>query len=620
MLNNLPAQVSSSKHNLSVFGTGTIKATTEQEVCKFCHIPHRASPEVPLWDHTMSSVSYSQYTSTTFASSYQIQYPNVTSKLCLSCHDGTIAIGAISEGTIPISGGALLDPDQSFSSGATSNLGGNTGSVLTDDHPISIIFNTSKSSHYTTTGKTDPISCTSCHDPHTETTDATTKKFLNQTNANSALCLKCHTPPYWSTNPSIHQSSTKTLPTGWSHNGYTSVAANGCENCHKPHSASSTAQLTKAVEQTTCEGCHKGTTNGGITSKNVSNQTGGPYAKTYRHPTYQTDLKHTPLNASPVTNSPTENSMTMSNPNRHAECSDCHNPHSARSGLHTLKTNTVSNVLSGTWGMEPSVVTKWTQPTTFTRIDPTTKEYQICMKCHSYYGLGSAPNGVTTIIGPSGTNITDQAMEYNVNNYAAHSVVVGLNNQTGSYTPKTLVANQMTTAWNSVGTQTMYCTDCHGNDQTTSASVPQGPHGSYYKYMLAGTAKYWPQNATGGLWSLNDVRNNRNSWQTNLFCVNCHPLYTGGTFKNNVHAKSNHQGSSVKCITCHVVVPHGSKRSRLIGYASEPSPYNYLGAGAYDKLIVVGFRKASGPNNYSESNCTFNSGQCHGTQTNTYDP
>ncbi|MEK9137928.1 MAG: cytochrome C, partial [Bacteroidota bacterium] len=102
-------------------------------------------------------------------------------------------------------------------------------------------------------------------------------------------------------------------------------------------------------------------------------------------------------------------------------------------------------------------------------------------------------------------------------------------------------------------------------------------------------------------------------------CVNCHPLYSGGQWRNEVHQKGDHQGSNVYCITCHVVVPHGSKRSRLIGYATDPSPYNYNGAGTYAKLVVRGFRKASGPFNYSENNCTMNS-VCHGTQSNTYDP
>jgi len=57
---------------------------------------------------------------------------------------------------------------------------------------------------------------------------------------------------------------------------------------------------------------------------------------------------------------------------------------------------------------------------------------------------------------------------------------------------------------------------------------PQGPHGSDYRFMLTGDAKYWPENASGDLWSLNDIDRNLNNWQDDLFCVNCHPVSRGG--------------------------------------------------------------------------------------------
>ena len=622
----LKAQIAATRHNLSVSGPGAIKADTEQEICKFCHIPHRATPAVPLWDHTLSSVSYAQYTSSTSTATYETQYPGASSKLCLSCHDGTIAIGSTTRGLISVAGGTLLDADQSLAAAAGSNLGGVSGAALTDDHPISIgtpHFTASQYAcngcHYPRPSDIVPMECVRCHDPHTESNDPVTRKFLVQSNANSALCRTCHNKAYWATNPSIHESSTKTVPAGLSHTNYTTVASNGCESCHKPHTAAGPSRLLKAIEEMTCERCHSGTANGGITEKNVSGTSGGPFAKVYRHPTYGIGEKHRPVNASPVTYSPTEQPADLSMPNRHAECFDCHNAHAATSGLHTVKSNLVSNVLSGVWGLEPTGVMNWTQPTAFVRIDPATREYQVCMKCHSYYGLGSAPTGVTTIIGPSGTSITDQAMEFNINNYSAHPVVVGLNSQTGSYAPAALTSSQLSAAWNSPGAQTMYCSDCHGNDQPTSATVPQGPHGSNYRFLLAGTAKYWPTNASGGLWSLDDIKNNRNAWQNTLFCVNCHPLFSGMRFENEVHQKGMHQSSATKCITCHIVVPHGSKRSRLIGYASDVRPYNYSGAGTYEKLVITGFRKATGPNSYSRSNCSMNS-VCHGTQSNIYDP
>lgn len=628
------SQILQSKHNLSVSGPGTIKASSEQEVCKFCHLPHRNVKVVPLWDHNLSSVNYSQYTSSTFSASYKAQYPNLSSKLCLSCHDGTIAIGSTSTGSISVSGAGKLDPDQSLSSSATSNIGGSGGGNLIDDHPISIglpHFNANQYNcigcHYPRPNNKVPMECARCHDPHNESKDVVTKKFLKKSNSSSALCLDCHRKTYWVTNPSIHQSSTKSLPVGWSHNGYTTVATAGCESCHKLHSANSPARLLKENEQTMCEACHKGSTNGGITEKNVSASSGGPFIKLYKHPTYLVDNKHRPVNASPVTNSPSESSADMNTPNRHAECGDCHNPHAAKSGLHTVKTNTTSNVLSGVWGLESTDVSKGMQPTSFTRIDPAAKEYQICFKCHSYYGLGTTTTGVTTIIGPSGTNITDQAMEYNVNNFSAHPVKVGSSSQTGSYSPKNLVSLQMSTTWNSVGTQTMHCSDCHGNDDT-SPTAAQGPHGSNAKFILKGPRRYWPYSASGKLWTLGDTWYNTNNWQNDLFCVNCHPIFTTGDHFNDAHNAQNHNNltftidgvnyQGIPCVSCHLVIPHGGKRSRLIAYgygSTSPDVPPYIIN--QNTALLIGFKKAATPiNGYTTLSCYSSFNQCHPHSTN----
>jgi predicted CXXCH cytochrome family protein len=623
------SQILQSKHNLSVTGPGTIKASSEQEICKFCHLPHRNVKVVPLWDHTLSSVTYSQYTSSTFTASYQSQYPNLSSKLCLSCHDGTIAIGSMSTGVISVSGSGKLDPDQSLSASTGSNIGGAAGGNLSDDHPISIGLPHFNANQYNCSGchdvhlnTSDEVGCTKCHDPHNEAKDPVTKKFLRKSNSSSTLCLDCHKKAYWSTNPSVHQTSTKTLPVGWSHNGYTTVTTAGCESCHKPHSANSPARLLKGNEQVLCEACHKGTTNGGITEKNVSASSGGPFIKLYKHPTYSVDNKHRPVNASPATNSPTESSADLSTPNRHAECGDCHNPHAAKSGLHTVQTNTTSNVLSGVWGLEPTDVNNWMQPTSFTRIDPASKEYQICFKCHSYYGLGTTTTGVTTIIGPSGSNITDQAKEYNVNNFSAHPVKVGSSSQTGSYSPKNLLSSQMSTTWSSVGSQTMYCSDCHGNDDT-SPTAAQGPHGSNAKFILKGPRRYWPYNASGKLWTLGDTWYNTNNWQNDLFCVNCHPLFKTGDYFNDVHNAQNHNdynftidGANYKgipCVSCHLVIPHGGKRSRLIAYgygSTSPDVQPYIIN--QNTALVKGFKKAATPiNGYTTRNCYSSFNQCH---------
>ena len=43
----------SSKHNMSSWGPGEVKALTEDQVCIFCHTPHNATPLTPLWNRAI---------------------------------------------------------------------------------------------------------------------------------------------------------------------------------------------------------------------------------------------------------------------------------------------------------------------------------------------------------------------------------------------------------------------------------------------------------------------------------------------------------------------------------------------------------------------------------------
>ncbi len=438
-------------------------------------------------------------------------------------------------------------------------------------------------------------------------------------------------------NNSIHYSSGNML---WSPDpvppGPPLDDAGNCHNCHNPHGYDDGGGLIpnmlfardsktgdSPAYEMGCEACHDGTQGGAF--KNVKAQLN----KTYSHPTHRFNNRH----VLPETGR-SEGGSSFGPANRHAECVDCHNPHALGStgSTHTPPGNAVSGALKNVWGVAPSWPSIWTQPKIFTVRRPpaypdgSSKEYQICFKCHSYYGLGSLTNAVSSIIGPSGVNITDQAWEFNRNNKSAHSVVVTLNNQTGSYSPKALASSQMSPPWTNVGNQTMYCSDCHGADNEGSGA--KGPHGSNVKFMLKGAYKYWPARNDGQLWRLSD-KNNFTSYG-GLFCKNCHPVYDG-TWKNNVHSQTGGGGrggsgghQDQPCVACHVAVPHGSKRSRLIGYSSDPAPYNYNG----NTLKVTGFRKAGGPFSYSGmpknstgNNCaTAGVSGCHGSSISGADP
>src|SRR5678815_582510 len=121
-----------SAQNLSASGPGQIRAVSEQQVCIFCHTPHNAAPIQPLWNRSLPLSAYTVYSSTSLQA--KPGQPTGSSKLCLSCHDGTIALGSVlsREQPIAMAGGVTTLPP-----GAT-----NLGTDLSDDHPISFRYDT----------------------------------------------------------------------------------------------------------------------------------------------------------------------------------------------------------------------------------------------------------------------------------------------------------------------------------------------------------------------------------------------------------------------------------------------------------------------------------------------
>jgi predicted CXXCH cytochrome family protein len=191
------AGISGTSHDLSG------KAwNTSGEICIVCHTPHNApgGAGAPLWNHEITAVTdYAVYTSGTLTATDADQ-PGPTSLLCLSCHDGTVAVDAFGGSA----GGA-----QTISAGAAY-----VGQDLSDDHPIGFTYDatlvgldpglrdptTTAANIPTRPGNinvrmlfgatNDQMECASCHDPHA--TQAGVTNFLRKSNATSALCLTCH--------------------------------------------------------------------------------------------------------------------------------------------------------------------------------------------------------------------------------------------------------------------------------------------------------------------------------------------------------------------------------------------------------------------------------------------
>ncbi|MFG0286304.1 MAG: cytochrome c3 family protein [Phycisphaerales bacterium JB039] len=179
------AQITGSGHDFTSSGW------SRGEICLPCHTPHNAMPGLPrLWNHELTTATYTMHAgSGTAADNF-----DVASRLCLSCHDGTVALDSFGGQT----GGVFI-------SGKA-----NLGTDLTDDHPVGTdglyppdpkpswwdgAFLASPTVRLYTwtdpgTGTGYPsVGCRSCHDPHAR---GGYPYMLVKSNVGSALCLSCH--------------------------------------------------------------------------------------------------------------------------------------------------------------------------------------------------------------------------------------------------------------------------------------------------------------------------------------------------------------------------------------------------------------------------------------------
>ncbi len=778
------SDIRNTKHNLSANPSDVnrnVQASDNREICVFCHTPHAANPnQGPLWNRQLSSATYDTYNSGSLDATGEgvaLDQPNGISKLCLSCHDGTIAIGSVrvlngawATGAIAMNGtnsdGTMPDGSVGAASGYTRRL----GTDLTNDHPISFTYDTALAQrdgelrdpanepHIGNRSpgnaphvplENDQVQCNSCHDPHIRDAGDPTKsiKFLRlnrfqkvspSTNTfnetNDIICLACHEKAGWV--GSAHATAEVANET------YTSSAANlrefpaatevwesACLACHDTHTVSGSRRLLRegtdgptgaggakiggsaAIEET-CFACHS-SDGGTLTSQGMNTEVPDiktdfelPFHMPIRNSeqlagyevhdigTVGSDLQEPDQRGKDFIES--QAMLGKGNPNnRHVECTDCHNPHRVvrrrlfnesnvggvmdAAGTHdhwnTPHTNIASGVLRGAWGVEPVYASNDfnTGPTSFTvkRGDPgnsgstavsspyMTREYQVCLKCHSSYAYDTPPMlGLSSVTTPRGVNhmdqYTDQAREYNspdshkgefgsggggmgggmgggcsggglgadggadpafndCNHRSWHPVM----NDTGR-TPsvRNASANTWTAPFNAaVGTQTMYCTDCHGSNtppgtvdpdgQSNENGAVWGPHGSTNYFLLKGD---WSGNVPGS--PENDFTNRPGTGDddsgtdtSDHLCFKCHEYEQyaattgstqasgfsgmgcmclggmGGMGGGNFHRAHEAITTNFRCNLCHVAVPHGWKNKNFLVNLNDVGPEGGLPPG-----------------------------------------
>ena len=430
------ASVLNTKHNLSVSGPGQIKAASETQVCIFCHTPHKGRRDIPyLWNRLDQTASYIPYQSSTLYAT--VGQPTGASKLCLSCHDGTIALGALVSQSeeVPFQGGIRLMP------AGPSRL----WTDLSDDHPVSFVYDATlaqENLELTFPSLLPPqirldgngqLQCTACHDPH----DDTFGKFLVMSNEFSNLCTSCHEKQGWpSSSHALSQAQWNGMGTDpWPNTDFQTVAENGCESCHRPHTAPRHEWLLNHVfEEDNCLVCH----NSNVATTDVGSELTKPYGHFVQDYTGLHDAAEV---------------FTLGGVPKHVECEDCHNPHQANSDA-AMDGRSVSGANMGVSGIDSGGM----------QVDRAQYLYEICYKCHADYSM------VTTLPITRQIDQLNTRMEFDLGNPSFHPVEFqGVNPDVPS-----LLQPYSTTS-------IISCTDCHNTDDTFG---PTGPHGSNFQFIL----------------------------------------------------------------------------------------------------------------------------------------
>lgn len=558
-------------HNMSSSGTGPVKG--QGDACLYCHAPHSgvATANSALWSQMLSVQTYTAYSSTTLKNATVQPTLGGSSSLCLSCHDGTVAVGQTQPyGTLTMTGS--MNPADKFGSG------------LQGSHPFSLKLpmldasdlQTALTTTHTTADPTKSVQlvnsnveCTSCHSPHVQSIDRLSQNFLVRDSANGQMCLACHSSdartvngqsnPLGQWTASIHAQATHKIANAPVLGSYPDVAQNACISCHMPHNSLAGPRLLRGpvpsvtnVDASTqnCMTCHSGGSNITPGILNVYSE----FAK-IAHPY--------PLG----TNTHDTNEAALLNNNRHTTCVDCHNPHASQQvtsfasplppALRASQTG-VSGI-NGTDGM--------------TVINPAINQYENCLRCHgtssgkqSLAVFGYLPTLAVAAADP--LNIIPQ---FTPTATSSHPV---MHDRSSAFAQPSLLSYMLNldgrTQGRAMGVRIL-CTDCHNSDDNREfgGTGPNGPHGSQYPHVLERRYEFSQVAAASGPGTTiinlfpNPILDPAGKGPYSL-CAKCHDLnlvLANTTFSE--HARHINDGFS--CSTCHTSHGMGASAATISG-------------------------------------------------------
>lgn len=181
------------------------------EPCVYCHTSHggpswTGSPRAPLFNRNRPNAAYRM---PAFSGQQMLQdaSPSDRSRLCLSCHGGTIGLDNITNLPNTYSGpGAAnrtIDECEDCHSGGNPAGGLDWEGVwfredMRKQHPFSVLYDPARrpGQFQTAIGGSvnglplvnGKVECVTCHEPHSQRY----RYFLRASNVGNALCLRCH--------------------------------------------------------------------------------------------------------------------------------------------------------------------------------------------------------------------------------------------------------------------------------------------------------------------------------------------------------------------------------------------------------------------------------------------
>ncbi|HEY6446440.1 MAG TPA: cytochrome c3 family protein [Acidobacteriaceae bacterium] len=543
-------------HNLGPGSTSPITGA-RPDSCSYCHAPH-SGLNTGLWNQKLTTQVYTPYTSSTEANTSRQPTLGQVSNQCLSCHDGTVAVGnTVVYGQVTMRGS--MYPQDIFASN------------MQTQHPFSLVTplkdNVALVATLASGGKTADttgavrliagnVECTSCHDPHVQSRDSFAQNFLVKDSSSAALCLACHDPARQMSghvNPlagwpvSAHALSSAKIASGTGLGPYATVALDGCDACHTSHNAGSTARLLRGQNEQACIGCHNGANVSPMpTWENVFAEYAAPKVG---HPIPSSTNPHD-----------TAEGVLLNN-DRHATCADCHNAHSSQPVSIFSPPPLLRVSQKDALGISSS--------DGVTVLTSAVNQYETCLRCH---GASAGKQtltmyGYTPVRAVSAGDPLNLIPQFAIASTSSHPVMHPGNSPypQPSLRPSMLNLDGVTQG-RAMGTQ-IFCTDCHNSDDNREfgGAGANGPHGSKWTHILERRYEFSQTVTPGGLISNLFPNPDLTVNGPYALCGKCHDLSSQILQNTSWHQHSLHINAGFSCSTCHTAHGMGATSGSITG-------------------------------------------------------